>query len=182
MIVETTLDFAFLPDTQRAIVNDHDTITCSLKMTGLVDEKKSRRAIQLEALTVPAGQSATFHVLYSGGGVTVVEPNTLEQALACRDRAVAYWEKAPLPFGRVQVPDPGIQALVDSSIRNIWQAREIKNGVPVFQVGPTCYRGLWIVDGAFLLESAAMVGAGREARAGVEYELASKSPAGPSRC
>ncbi len=83
-----------------------------------------------------------------------------------------------MPFGCVQVPDPGIQALVDSSIRNIWQAREIKKGLPVFQVGPTCYRGLWIVVGAFLLESAAMVGAGKEARAGVEYELSQQKPSG----
>ena len=171
VIVDTTLAFAFQPETQRVVVNDHETVTASLKMIGLADEKKSRRAMQLEALTVPAGQSATFFVLYSGGGAIVVEPATVEQALACRDRAVAYWEKAPLPFGRVQVPDAGIQALVDSSIRNIWQAREIKQGLPAFQVGPTCYRGLWIVDGSFLLEAATMVGAGQEARNGVAYEL-----------
>ena len=76
-----------------------------------------------------------------------------------------------MPWGRVQVPDAGIQALMDSSIRNIWQAREIKQGLPAFQVGPTCYRGLWIVDGAFLLEAAAMLGAGDQARNGVAYEL-----------
>ena len=92
--------------------------------------------------------------------------------------AVAYWEKAPLPYGRVQVPDAGIQALVDSSIRNIWQAREIKKGLPAFQVGPTCYRGLWIVDGAFLLEAAALLGAGQEARNGVAYELTYQKPDG----
>ena len=178
LIVDTTLGFAFQPDTQRVTVNDHETITASLKMTGLAEEKKSRRTIQLEALSVPAGQSAAFFVLYSGGGAIVVEPATLDQALACRERAVAYWEKAPLPFGRVQVPDVGIQALVDSSIRNIWQAREIKKGLPAFQVGPTCYRGLWIVDGSFLLESAAMVGAGSEARNGVAYELTFQKPDG----
>jgi hypothetical protein len=178
LIVDTTLEFSFQPETQRVTVNDHETITASLKMIGLAEEKKSRRAIQLEALTVLAGQSATFFVLYSGGGMIVVEPATVEQALVSRNHAVAYWEKATLPFGRVQVPDAGIQALVDSSIRNIWQAREIKQGLPVFQVGPTCYRGLWIVDGSFLLESAAMVGAGKEARAGVEYELSQQKPSG----
>ena len=78
----------------------------------------------------------------------------------------------------MQVPDAGIQALVDSSIRNIWQAREIKNGLPAFQVGPTCYRGLWIVDGAFLLEAAAMLGAGDQARNGVAYELTNQKPDG----
>ena len=150
------------------MVNDHETITASLKMTGLADEKAPRRAIQLEALTVPAGQSGTFFVLYRGGGPIVIEPATVEQAAACRDHAVAFWEKAPLPYGRVRVPDAGVQGLVDSAIRNIWQAREIKNGLPAFQVGPTCYRGLWIVDGSFLLEAAALVGlpgpAGRPAK------------------
>ena len=60
---------------------------------------------------------------------------------------------------------------MDSSVRNIWQAREIKNGLPAFQVGPTCYRGLWIVDGAFLLETAALLGTGDQARNGIATEL-----------
>ena len=133
----------------------------------------------LEPLTVPAGKTVEFFVLYSGGGSDrgSARPRS-QQATAARDQAVGYWEKAPLPYGRVQVPDAGIQALVDSSIRNIWQAREIKNGLPAFQVGPTCYRGLWIVDGAFLLEAAAILGAGDQARNGVAYELTHQKPDG----
>jgi hypothetical protein len=42
--------------------------------------------------------------------------------------------------------------------RNIQQAREVKNGMLVFEVGPTVYRGMWIVDGNFLLESARYLG------------------------
>lgn len=95
----------------------------------------------------------------------------MERAEEARANAIAYWEKAPLPYGRVQLPDPSVQAQVDSGIRNIWQAREFKNGRPVFQVGPTYYRGLWIVDGAFLLETATMLGAGAEARNGIAHEL-----------
>jgi hypothetical protein len=178
LIVDTTLACVFQPEEQCVTVNDRETVTASLKMTGLANEKESRRAIQLDELSIPAGKSATFFVLYSSGGSGAAEPATLNEALVCREQAMAYWEKAPLPIGRVQVPDTGIQALVDSSIRNIWQAREIKNGLPAFQVGPTCYRGLWIVDGAFLLESAAMVGAGKEARAGVQYELDQQKPSG----
>ena len=60
--------FVFLPEAGRVVVNDHETITASLKMTGMAVEKAPRRTIQLEALTLPAGQSATFFVLYSGGG------------------------------------------------------------------------------------------------------------------
>jgi hypothetical protein len=178
LTVETTLPFNFVRGTERFQVNDHETITASLRMIDLAEDQKGRRVIQLEDLTVPAGKTATFFVLYSGGGSIVLEPDTLKQALACRKRAVAYWEKAPLPYDRVQVPDAGIQALVDSSIRNIWQAREIKKGLPAFQVGPTCYRGLWIVDGAFLLEAAGLLGAGKEARSGVAYELTFQQPDG----
>lgn len=178
LLVNTTLECVFDPDTQRVVVNEHETVTASLKMTSLSEDAFPGRRIQLEAVRVPAGGSATFFVLYSGGGAIVTEPGTVEEALAARDRAVAFWEKAALPFGRVRVPDPGVQALLDASIRNIWQAREIKQGLPAFQVGPTCYRGLWIVDGAFLLESAAMLGAGQEARNGVAYELTFQKPDG----
>jgi hypothetical protein len=178
LIVDTTLPFTFQPDTQRVQVNDHETVTSSLKMTGLLEKSKSRRVIQLEPLRVQACQTAAFFVLYSGGGAIVIEPTSLKQALKSREQAVKYWQKTPLPYGRVQVPDAGVQGLVDSAIRNIWQAREIKKGLPAFQVGPTCYRGLWIVDGAFLLESAAMLGAGAEARNGVAYELTNQQPDG----
>lgn len=83
--------------------------------------------------------------------------------------AIAFWEKEDLPYGRVQVPDAALQGLLDSCVRNIWQAREIKDGLPAFQVGPTCYRGLWVVDGAFILEAAAMLGRTDEARRGIDY-------------
>jgi hypothetical protein len=142
-----------------------------LELIDLEEEVKTRRAIQLESVQVPAGGTSTFFVLYCGGSPIAVEPRTVRRAVACRDRAVAFWKDAPLPYNRVQVPDAGIQALFDAAIRNIWQAREIKQGLPAFQVGPTCYRGLWIVDGAFLLEAAALLGAGDQARNGVAYEL-----------
>jgi hypothetical protein len=176
--VDTTFSFNFEPQAQRVLVNGQELVTSSLRMTGLAEERGSRRVIQLEELVLGPGKSASFFVLYSAGGSPVIQPRTLPQAVACRKHAVAYWEKAPLPYGHVKVPDPSVQALVDSSIRNIWQAREIKKGLPAFQVGPTCYRGLWIVDGAFLLESAEMLGAGKQARNGVAYELTYQQPDG----
>jgi len=179
LIVDTGTDFDFRVGAQQVVVNHHETVTASLKMIGLTAENDGqRRIIQLESLTVPARKTETFFMLYSGGGKIVLEPASLEQALASRDRAVKYWEKLGLPYGRVQVPDAGIQALLDSCIRNIWQAREIKDGLPAFQVGPTCYRGLWIVDGAFLLEAATMLGAGDQARSGVAYEMRFQKPDG----
>ncbi len=68
--------------------------------------------------------------------------------------------------------------MLEACVRNIWQAREIKQGLPAFHVGPTVYRGLWVVDGSFLLESAAILGRGHDARAGIEYLLGHQKPDG----
>jgi len=62
--------------------------------------------------------------------------------------------------------------------RNIQQAREQKDGRLVFQVGPTVYRGLWIVDGNFLLEAARYLGYDKEADAGLLAEWAKQVDSG----
>ena len=178
LIVDTLSPFAFDAASRKVVIGSGERITSSLKMLRTVGEVGSSHHIQLEPQDIPAGESVSFFIAHSGNATTSPEITTLNQALDCRAHAVAYWEKAPLPFGCVQVPDPGIQAIFDSSVRNIWQAREIKNGHIAFQVGPTCYRGLWIVDGAFLLESATMLGAGDQARDGVAYELSHQKPDG----
>ena len=92
-------------------------------------------------------------------------------AHALRSAAVQWWDSYHLPYTTIEVPDRSIQDILESSVRNIWQARELKVRGPAFQVGPTCYRGLWIVDGSFILESAAMLGRGQDARNGVEFML-----------
>ncbi len=62
--------------------------------------------------------------------------------------------------------------------RNIQQAREVRDGKLTFQVGPTVYRGLWIVDGHFLLESARYLGYDAEAQQGLETTWAQQDPDG----
>jgi hypothetical protein len=52
--------------------------------------------------------------------------------------------------------------------RNLQQAREEKAGRITFQVGPTVYRGLWVVDGNFILEAARYLGYDKEAQQGLE--------------
>ncbi|MGH9585593.1 MAG: hypothetical protein ACRD3F_01475 [Acidobacteriaceae bacterium] len=54
--------------------------------------------------------------------------------------------------------------------RNIQQAREMKDGMLVFEVGPTVYRGMWIVDGNFLLEAARYLGYDEDADKGLLSE------------
>jgi hypothetical protein len=144
-VLKPKLAVATLKTTQQEgpflVIDGKDRIACSLKITGAPEGEK----YPLEALTVPAGQSADFVVQYSTMTTNTTEAVTVQQAKAYRQEAIEYWEKkSGLPFDRIQVPDPGMQALIDSSIRNIWQAREIKKGLPAFQVGPTVVCGLWM--------------------------------------
>ena len=115
--------------------------------------------------TVAAGQS--FELLVAVPlGEAAQRGFTLPEPAAARRQAVEFWTHADLPFDRFTVPDPAVQALLDSCIRNIYQAREIKDGRPAFQVGPTCYRGTWAADGPFILEAITYLGRADEVRAG----------------
>lgn len=82
--------------------------------------------------------------------------------------ARAYW-KDWRPFGGAvdwELPRPYADFLT-ACARNILQAREERDGHLTFQVGPTCYRGLWVVDGHFILEAARYLGYDKEAREGL---------------
>ncbi|HPA18483.1 MAG TPA: hypothetical protein PLU30_12105 [Verrucomicrobiae bacterium] len=88
---------------------------------------------------------------------------------ALLEGARAFW-RARRPSGdpvRWSLPGRHGEFLTACS-RNILQAREEKGGRLTFQVGPTCYRGLWVVDGNFLLEAARYLGFDREVQQGLE--------------
>lgn len=135
--------------------------------------------IELAPVSVPAGDSVLVAGMYDNGKPSRLAQRfarspreTLRELPSLRERVAEYWESGTdIPYGHIRVPDAEIQNLVDASIRGIWQAREIRDGRYCFQVGPTEYRGLWIVDGAFLLETATLLGKGEEARDGIEYTL-----------
>jgi len=184
LLINTALPFSFLPDEQKAMINFLETVTASLRMSDIEDQGATGQSIRLEPVNIRPKQTVSFSIRYSNGTPRETRPDlsgpeVLAEDQTARKKAINFWEQGTsLPFDRIAVPDAATQALLESSIRNIWQAREIKDGLPVFQVGPTCYRGLWIVDGAFLLESAALLGAGEEARNGVAYELTLQKPDG----
>ncbi len=89
-----------------------------------------------------------------------------------------YWSEFPLQPLALEVPDPDIMAMLKACARNILQAREIKDGLPEFQVGPTIYRGLWVVDGHFLLEAVRYLGHADAAVHGIEALLRRVRPDG----
>lgn len=108
--------------------------------------------------------------------------NMLQEMLQHPDVLLAeareFWSQWK-PFGSVawSYPDQHGEFLV-ACARNIQQAREVKNDKLVFQVGPTVYRGLWIVDGNFLLEAARYLGYDKEADEGLLSEWAKQLPTG----
>ncbi len=149
------------------------------KMTRLVSDVafevlsngSGRLVMHLAQTRIPAGKDRGIAFCVIRGRWDASVPVKWTEAQKALESAVGYWEKLDLPYGHIEVPDAGVQALVDSSIRNIYQAREIKGGLPAFQVGPTCYRGLWVVDGSFLMEAVTFLGRTEEARNGIRYLL-----------
>ena len=110
------------------------------------------------AIMVPANHADYAHLTYDWA----------EQALA-QERA--FWNGLPLLDLPLEVPDADVMDMVVACARNILQAREIVGGAPVFQVGPTIYRGLWVVDGHFLLEAGQYLGMRDDAYKGVDVLL-----------
>jgi len=89
-----------------------------------------------------------------------------------------FWSKWK-PFGNAELGYPNRQGeFLTACARNIQQAREAKNGQLVFQVGPSVYRGLWIVDGNFLLEAARYLGYDQAADEGLRSEWSRQAVSG----
>ena len=105
-----------------------------------------------------------------------LSPASLDELLAW---ARAWW-KAWTPFGPDldwHLPKP-YDDFLRACARNILQAREARQGRLTFQVGPTCYRGLWVVDGHFILESARYLGYHKEAVEGLRTTWTYQRPDG----
>ncbi len=147
---------------------------------------KEKTLVEFSPILLQPGETQMFAAIYDNGKASALTQQLIEspqktmlELQKIRKNIVKYWENdSPVPFGHISIPDQGIQDLIDASLRNIWQAREIFDGRISFQVGPTCYRGLWIVDGSFLLETSAMVDKGSDARDGIEYMLSFQQPNG----
>jgi hypothetical protein len=102
----------------------------------------------------------------------------LQQPDALLDEVREFWRHWK-PFGSVAWSYPGKQGeFLIACARNIQQAREMKDHRLVFEVGPTMYRNLWIVDGNFLLEAARYLGYDKEADEGLLSEWAKQLPSG----
>ncbi len=149
-------------------IRDWRMVNSSLPPAAMAEEPRTM-LLDLPPVVLKGNSARSFVVsIHSNANGRVWSVEEARKAIAT---ARSYWNKLDLPYGVIRVPDAAVQAQLDAAIRNIYQAREIKDGLPSFQVGPTVYRGLWIVDGAFLLESITHLNRAEETRAGVQHML-----------
>ncbi len=107
----------------------------------------------------------------------------LQAGLADPDQQIhaarAFWLSWSPFHSPVSWQVPGREGeFVTACARNILQAREVKSGKLTFQVGPTIYRGLWVVDGNFILEAARYLGYDKEAIEGLRATWSHQEPSG----
>ena len=168
------------------ILNDADTNTAFL-LTAKMGETSDFAQLWEEAgytLYLPHGeadpnQPLRYFVRFPQEGQPAdLLAEMLQQPDALLNEAREFWKQWK-PFGSVAWSYPGKHGeFLIACARNIQQAREVKNDRLVFEVGPTMYRNLWIVDGNFLLEAARYLGYDKEADEGLLSEWAKQLPSG----
>ena len=124
----------------------------------------------MNAAVISAGQPFRCFLRFPQEGQEVEK---LKDGLAHPAQLLAeareYWQNWKPFDGKVSLKFPGPHGdFLVACARNIQQAREVKGGKLTFQVGPTVYRGLWVVDGNFLLEAARYLGYDAAAQEGLE--------------
>jgi hypothetical protein len=95
------------------------------------------------------------------------------------DEARAWWKQWSAFGDNVQwsLPEKHGEFLI-ACARNIQESRVIENGRAVFQVGPTVYRSLFLVDGNFLLEAGRYLGYDKQVDQGLMAEWQRQLPSG----
>lgn len=95
------------------------------------------------------------------------------------NEARAWWKRWSAFGGEVRwsLPEKHGEFLI-ACARNIQESRAIKDGRTVFQVGPTVYRSMFIVDGNFLLEAGRYLGYDKEVDQGLMAEWHRQLPSG----
>jgi len=111
------------------------------------------------------------------------ETTTIVAGLAdperCLESCRSFWKSWSAFRQPVAWEIPGRRGeFVEACARNILQAREVVNDKLTFQVGPTRYRGLWVVDGNFILEAARYLGYDKDAEEGLRTTWSKQQDSG----
>ena len=139
-----------------------------------VKVEKGKATLRFGQKTLAAGEERTVAVSLWREARASEVPRTLKQVALLRGEAERYWDNLPLPYQRIQVPDRKIQDLIEAGLRGIYQNRDYKNGVPVYQVGPTIYRDLSCADGSFFCELGVMLDRPKDTSDTLDYFLTSQ--------
>ena len=159
-------------------IGEETVVNSSAGKGQLKEDSAETYHFELPAMNLKAGEEREFAVTVSRFfGAAAYQPTV---AVTKREeaRALSWWEKNCPSAAAISVPDTGIQAMIESSIRNIFQARDIRKGSPSFHVGPTIYRGLWLADGTYLLEVGTMLGYIADVRSCIDYLTHYQLPGG----
>lgn len=133
--------------------------------------------LTLEHGTATRAQPLRYLFRMPQAGAAGVDTTVDPDALLAEVRA--WWKQWQAFHAPVAWTVPGREgAFLTACARNIQQAREVRNGQLVFEVGPTVYRGLWIVDGNFILEAARYLGFDDAADEGLLSEWRQQVPSG----
>jgi hypothetical protein len=127
----------------------------------------------------PAGTREVSAWVFSGsaGAADVAQARSasLTQTLTTtRDR----WAQLGIPYDRINVADPKIQAFIDASLRTLYQARETINGQTQFNSSFSLYRGLWAGDAVYITNLASHLGDSDAARQTLDALFSHQLPNG----
>lgn len=129
--------------------------------------------------TFPAGTREVTAWVLSGaatsGDFAQARSTPLAQAVA---ETRARWARFAIPFDRVVVADPAIQAMIDASLRTLYQAKETTNGQTQFDSSFSLYRGLWAGDAVYITNLASHLGDSTSARQTLDALFAHQLPNG----
>jgi hypothetical protein len=135
--------------------------------------------LALKKLSIPPGGKAHWVLTINRNGFANSKAIEWEAAEKLRDEAIAYWEKSiVLPYEVIQVPDPGMQAIIETAIRETYQMRYIINELPAFYLGARGYNEYWVLDGSVVDEALDILGRNSDAGGFADYMLLHQHPDG----
>lgn len=130
-------------------------------------------------LTFPAGtQEVTARVFSGDTGdreVAAARASTWSENL---EQSRRRWGQIEIPFDHITVGDPAIQAMIDSSLRTLYQGREVINDHPQFNSSFSLYRGIWAGDAIYITHLADQLGDSVRARQTLDALFSHQRPDG----
>jgi hypothetical protein len=128
--------------------------------------------LKLKRIAIPAGQKARWVLTINRHGFDNAQPVEWGEAEKRRDEAVRFWESsAELPYDVIQVPDAGMQAILDTGVRDLYQMRYIIEGLPAFLLGPAGYNEYWVFDSGVVGDALDTLGRRDDADGYIDYLL-----------